>query len=162
MSFTVQIDTRHVEHVLAATERFTRESGRKVTPLVRRLLTRVEDKAVNLAPVATGTLRRSAIGEIVPQGNDSVARVSFGGLASKYALVQHERTDFRHTLPEGVSRTQTKRGKRRKRPLQGYKGGQAKFLYGAANSAWNPAEAAHWARLLDRELGRIAEREINP
>jgi len=161
--FTVQIDTRNVEHVLDATLRYTAGLKGKTRPLVQRLLTRVEQKAVNLAPVATGALRRSARGEIVDRGSQqTIARVSFGGLASKYALVQHEGVNFRHTLPAGVSRTDTKRGRKRKRPLQGYRGGQAKFLYGWSSSAWNPGEAATWARLLDRELGHIADREIRP
>jgi len=160
--FTVQIDTRNVEHVLDATLRYTSDLKGKTRPLVRRLLTRVAQKAVNLAPVATGALRRSAIGEIVDRGQTSVARVSFGGLASKYAAVQHESVQFRHVLPAGVSRTRTMRGKKRKHPIQGYRGGQAKFLYGWPNSAWNPTEAAFWTRMLDRELGHIAEREIKP
>ncbi len=162
-TLTVKFDTRQVEHALDATQKFVRTGTRQARPLVRRLLTRVENAAVDKAPVATGALRRSEIGEIIESGPaEAKARVSFSGLASKYAAVQHDRVDFRHTLPAGMSRTHRRNGKRRARPIKGYRGGQAKFLYGAPSSAWNQQEAAHWGRLLQQDLARIAERDINP
>lgn len=48
-------------------------------------------------PVKDGTLRRS--GTILPpitSGNLITIEMGYGGAASAYALVQHERQDFRH------------------------------------------------------------------
>jgi hypothetical protein len=48
-------------------------------------------------PVKHGTLRRSGI--ILPpivQGTSVIIQMGYGGAASAYALVQHERQDFRH------------------------------------------------------------------
>jgi len=48
-------------------------------------------------PVKHGTLRRSGI--ILPpvvQGTSVLVQMGYGGAASAYALVQHERQDFRH------------------------------------------------------------------
>lgn len=47
-------------------------------------------------PVDTGTLRNSLRVVRQDEGVDLVA----GGAAAPYALVQHERTDFRHTVGE--------------------------------------------------------------
>jgi hypothetical protein len=48
-------------------------------------------------PVKHGTLRRSGI--ILPpviQGKSVLVQMGYGGAASAYALIQHERQDFRH------------------------------------------------------------------
>lgn len=49
-------------------------------------------------PVDTGTLRRSGV--IMPlqkEGKDWVVEMGYGGAAEAYALIQHERPDFRHS-----------------------------------------------------------------
>ena len=48
-------------------------------------------------PVKLGTLRRSGV--ILPpvvQGQSVLIQMGYGGAASAYALIQHERQDFKH------------------------------------------------------------------
>lgn len=49
-------------------------------------------KAKNQAPIETGTLRRSGFVREIKDGFE----IGFGGEASAYAIVQHERLDFNH------------------------------------------------------------------
>ena len=113
--------------------------------VVRRVVSRrvriVKGQAVNKAPLAGGYLRRSAQAKTLLSPGGVTGYIAFGGLASAYAEYQHENEKLRHTLPPGVSRTHyvNRRGKRKKRkhPIKGYRGGQAKFLYGRNDSAWN-------------------------
>ena len=54
-------------------------------------------KSRRLVPVDTGTLRAS--GHVKPpetKGDQIIVRMGYGGAASAYALVQHERTDYVH------------------------------------------------------------------
>ncbi len=60
---------------------------------------RVMTKAKRLTPVDLGTLRASGVvhsPEITPRR--VVVELGFGGAAAAYALVQHERLDFIHTV----------------------------------------------------------------
>lgn len=54
-----------------------------------------------IVPVDTGTLARSGM---VEPPNNSAAQpeviIGYGGLASAYALIQHENLDYRHHSPE--------------------------------------------------------------
>ena len=62
---------------------------------------RVMAQAKARTPVDTGTLRASGTvfpPEIRPQSVKTVA--GFGGAAKDYAIVQHERLDFSHTVGE--------------------------------------------------------------
>ena len=201
-ALSVSIDTRNVEHVLDAALKLSRDPAGPCKPLLRRLLNTVEHDATGKAPVATGALRRSARSEFIDSGaGATVARVSYGGLASKYASVQHEHTEFRHNLLPGQDRNYIDRGtlvgkisardrmssrinkktgvismsftkagtftlrregaRRRKHPLLGYRGGQAHWLFGAGDSAWNPRTAALWTHLLDEELRHVYNHELS-
>jgi len=54
-------------------------------------------------PVKTGTLRRSGqVGRPDRMGDSVSVKLSYGGAASAYALVQHERTDYHH--PHGQAK----------------------------------------------------------
>ena len=51
-----------------------------------------------LVPVDTGTLRGSGIVDMpIVTGQGASVEFGYGGAASQYALVQHERMDYRHT-----------------------------------------------------------------
>ena len=89
--------------------------------------------ATKRAPVKERTLRGEADSKVQLTGTKPQATVTFGGQAADYASVQHEREDFVHP-----------------------KGGQAHYLYGTSESAWESNEAA-FARLLDAEAGRLAD-----
>jgi hypothetical protein len=55
--------------------------------------------SVRQVPVDTGVLRASqTIGEAEGSGDDMSISLGYGGAASDYAWVQHERTDYRHTV----------------------------------------------------------------
>lgn len=56
-------------------------------------------KAKQLTPVDLGTLRASGVVQSPDVGPKRVVvELGFGGAAAAYALVQHERTDFTHTV----------------------------------------------------------------
>lgn len=160
----------------------------KLKPVVEHNLRAVQAEAMKKTP-ADGdvSLRRSAQRDVQVIGNQVHAKITYGGLAAKYAEVQHENETFAHTPAEyeqkygkplnrnGYTR-QTLRGKvgkrgkitiksktwkyKRKHRITGYTGGQAHFLYGAPNSAWNDASerrlreaiAAKSAQVLDAAL----------
>jgi hypothetical protein len=56
-------------------------------------------KSKQLAPVDLGTLRASGVVHSPDiRAKSVVVELGYGGAASAYALVQHERTDFSHTV----------------------------------------------------------------
>lgn len=104
---------------------------------VHAALMTVEQRAVQKAPVQWGILRGS--GEAPPPlvSHDGIeGRVTFGGLAADYASVQHEHEEFVHP-----------------------KGGQAHFLFGAADAAWEESLPAVMDEL-DRAVEERAEEYI--
>lgn len=133
---TMSIDDSRLREVIAR----GRKLGSVAVTHLRQTLLRVglkaQARAQDRAPVGeTGILRRSADTQLSGGVTGGIAAtVTFGGLASAYAEVQHERDDFTHTkaafeakygpLPPGMK-------------LRGHKGGQAHFLWGAPNSAYN-------------------------
>ena len=137
----VTVDDRELGNIL----RLLGARGFDPRGVVRRVVSRrvriVKGQAVNKAPLAKRRLRDSAQARtmITPEG--VLGYITFGNLGAAYAEYQHEGENLRHTLPPGVSRTHyvDRRGRRKKRkhPLKGYRGGQAKFLYGRKDSAWN-------------------------
>jgi hypothetical protein len=167
----VTLDTRNVEHAMDAAEKFLRKGvAGKTRPLVARLLDGLERDATQKAPNATGALRRSARSNIATTPRGAAARVMYGGLAAKYAGNQHEHTEYAHTIadaqakgrlgPRGTRTLTNKLGRKRKHPLLGYRGGQAQWLYGAPDSAWNTMRATLWQALLDSDVQHIADREL--
>lgn len=70
--------------------------GRALYVEGQRIMT---DSKANYVPVRDNPLRAS--GHVQPpvvSGTRSSVTLGFGGAASAYALVQHERTDYRHTV----------------------------------------------------------------
>lgn len=77
--------------------------GQQADPVVASALRieaeKVMAKSVRQVPVDTGVLRASqTIGEVQGSGDDMTIEMGYGGAASDYAAVQHERTDFRHRV----------------------------------------------------------------
>ena len=149
----VTVDDRELGNIL----RLLGARGFDPRGIMRRVVSRrvriVKGRAVNKAPIAGGYLRRSAQAKTLLSPGGVTGYIAFGGLASAYAEYQHDGENLRHTLPPGVSRTHyvNRRGKRKKRkhPLKGYRGGQAKFLHGRNDSAWNDeAQATLQSELL--------------
>lgn len=133
----IRVDDRELKSVLAELKRAGVNIATALKPVMGDATKDTKREAVNKAPLAEGPLRRSAQARVEMVGDAEVrGHVTFGGVASAYAEVQHEAEDFRHTLPSGVSRSTRKDGKPRKHPIKGYRGGQAHFLHGAADSAW--------------------------
>ena len=55
-------------------------------------------EAIDLAPVDVGTLQGSGVVQKPDiQAHKVIVELGFGGAAAAYALIQHERTDFKHT-----------------------------------------------------------------
>ena len=105
---------------------------------LHRALLHVKSVAQDKTPVDTGTLEASAETHTgVLRGNTIAAEITYGGLASRYAEVQHEAEEFHHP-----------------------KKGQAHFLFGAETSAWE-SELPATMDELDRAAEKIAERHIS-
>lgn len=94
---------------------------------------RIQAAAQKKAPVLHGHLRGSGESSSAFNGAQLVGEVTFGGIASAYAEVQHEEESFEHP-----------------------KGGQAHYLFGASDSAWEEAEETTLADL-DRQIAHIAD-----
>ncbi len=124
-----------------------------------RALLDVQRRAQAQTPRAEGILRRSATTAVEQNGNVVQGRVTFGGMASKYAAKQHDDISLRHELPADVSRTHRQDGKPRKRPLRGYRGGVSHFLYGKPYSAWEQSLTGLVATL-DRRVGQAASKHV--
>lgn len=79
-------------------------NGRKVSAAVDRAVVSVANDILNKAdqrvPVDEGILRSSGFLDIKrgggPVGGGLVITIGYGGAASEYAIVQHERVDFWH------------------------------------------------------------------
>jgi hypothetical protein len=59
----------------------------------------VMTEAKTRAPIDTGVLRASGY-VTIPSATNPKVEIGFGGAAEPYALVQHERTEFRHEVGE--------------------------------------------------------------
>ena len=156
MQVTVQIQDRAVKAFLA---RAGSVGPRLMDALCRTYiplgLKRIQTQAAQDSPVATGALQGSGSVSTMRTGKlRALGRIGFGGLAAKYAEVQHERDDFAHTLDDlsaklgrNIERTHDQDGNPRAYddPIRlGYHGGKAHWLYGAPSSAWQRNEA--WLR----------------
>lgn len=168
MSGLIRVEDRELREALQRLRDTTGGLTHALAVPARRQMLLVETDARKAAPREQpgNVLQRSGRSEAEVSGNTIRAQVTFGGLASKYAEVQHENEDFAHTEAEyerkyGKPLTRTywtrqtlrgsvgKRGKltvrskvwryKRKHPIRGYRGGHAHFLFGARNSAWNEA-----------------------
>ena len=85
-------------------------------------------RSKRLVPVDLGTLRASGFVDGPDlSGNTATVILGYGGAAQAYALIQHERTDYRHTS------------------------GQAKFLEQPVNEAAN-GFSARLARRIGRKI----------
>jgi hypothetical protein len=60
----------------------------------------VMTEAKQRAPIDLGILRASGYVTLPKAGSSPVVEVGFGGAAEQYALIQHERTEFRHEVGE--------------------------------------------------------------
>jgi len=93
---------------------------------------RLTAAAQTRTPYEEGTLRASGTDTVELSAAKAMATVTFGGQAADYASVQHEREDFQHSE------------------------GQAHFLHGAGDSAWEQNEAAY-VRMLDEHAGKVTD-----
>ena len=58
----------------------------------------IREQSMRIVPVDVGTLRGSAhVTEPETKGTTVSVDIGYGGAASAYALVQHERTDYAHS-----------------------------------------------------------------
>lgn len=122
--------------VLRASSSICKGGNAFMDPLNRefgRALSEIQRQAIMLTPVDEGTLRGSAQNSTMINGQSIRGRITFGGMASKYAEVQHEREDFNHP-----------------------KGGTHHFLVGENHSAWD-ANAPRVFGILASKCATITE-----
>jgi len=99
MQVTVRIQDRAVKAFLA-------KAGNVAAPLmdalcrtyVPRALTKVMVEAAKDTPIGEGALKRAGSVSTIRTGKlRAKARIGFGGMAAKYAEVQHDNADLTHT-----------------------------------------------------------------
>lgn len=133
---TVTINDRAVKRVLARGKKLPAHAFERIRDTVHLAAEHVGGVAVDKAPKAViegGTLRGSMFVETHAEtGLGMKSLVVFGGMATAYAQVQHEREDYHHDK------------------------GQAHFLHGSADSAWGEEQEKVEA-WIDAELERVAE-----
>ena len=78
------------------------------------------DSKQNYVPVDTGALRGSGhVQQPVKSGNEIAVTMGYGGVANAYAIPQHERLDYNHTVggPKYLERPLLEHGKTLARDL---------------------------------------------
>lgn len=168
----VEIDDSALQRVIAAGTKLGVTAAFRLRQTFTAIGLHVEGRAGERAPVGeTGTLSGAGHTETHNGPGGLATTITFGGMASKYAEVQHERDDYTHTREAWVAKYGTAVGARsslrtgrtsyrtatgKTLKLKGHKGGQAHFLWGNENSAWNPETEAWASAQLEAQLPRIA------
>jgi len=193
VSAEVKLNWDDVHRVMRQSARMGGIVARTLKRSTERFVAHIAAEASRRAPLGdTGTLRRSVSHEVQLTEAGVLGRVTFGGLASAYAEVQHENPGYVHDeagyvakYHRPLSRTMTLRKYRteitsgrmttkgvlsitartalKARPRKhrlGYRGGQAHWLYGAANSAYTAEEHRRFLRQVAIDLDNMAAREL--
>jgi len=129
----IRIDDKALRRATKGLKRLPRNAPAKLRPTVEKFALRIQGRAQGKTPVLGGHLKSSARTDLRTIGTSLTAVISFGGLAAAYAEVQHEREDFAHP-----------------------KGGQAHYLYGSAQSAWNDLAQRRAGQIVAAKLARLA------
>ena len=91
---------RSVNSVRRNLRRMGKDVKKEVIKTLEDIALDLADKALNLAPVDTGRLRKSADPEVIVSNNKARANVTFSAIDPKtgydYALIQHEDLSFKH------------------------------------------------------------------
>lgn len=96
LSLTLEGTDVVVAHLHAIGERVKPVAARALLAEAEAIMTRSKEEYV---PVDTGVLRAS--GHVNPpdiHGDDVSVSLGFGGAAKDYAVIQHERLDYKHTV----------------------------------------------------------------
>lgn len=148
----VEIDDSALQRVIANGRKLGATSLERIRNTVAGVADKILARAIEKAPTDSGVLKRSGTSETRLSGNGLTATVSFGGMASKYAEVQHENPELTHTTAAFLAKYGLK-----KRVL-GHKGGQAHFLHGANNSAWDSWMQSWTSAVITRRLEKEADK----
>lgn len=184
---SIEVDDRDLQRVIASGRKLGVMSLRKIQDTVAGVADKILARAIEKAPADSGILRRSGVSETRFTGGGIVANISFGGMASKYAEVQHENPELTHTSAAfrakygsdvivGIGRNGHKTSvdnaikmMASKKPptwsshdasgkLKGHKGGQAHFLHGASNSAYDTWMEKWASAVIERRLAMEADK----
>lgn len=118
---------------------------------------RIQARSQDRSPRDSGTMMRSHRTTGRRHGADWLVEITVGGLAEKYAEVQHENPELTHTSAAWRAKYGMAKPKRK---MTGHKGGQAHFLHGSGTSAWNPTSQRWAAMTLDQASQVILNREF--
>lgn len=183
----IEIDDSALQRVIANGRKLGATSLERIRNTVAGVADKILARAVEKAPADSGILRRSGVSEVRKSGGSLVATVAFGGMASKYAEVQHENPTLTHTSAAfkakygndvivGIGRNghttpldNAKKMMASKKPptwsshdasgkLKGHRGGQAHFLHGANNSAWDSWMQSWTSAVITRRLEKEADK----
>lgn len=153
----VYVEDEAVRLLIVRGKRLSYTAFARLRTVVDRASLHVLRRAMKRTPAAEGILRRSGKADVhMSHVGQLVAEVTFGGLAEAYAEVQHENEDFVHTKADFAAKWPM-----RKVPKKGYKGGQAHFLYGSPDAAWNATEERMVKALIARRLHEVAGEELH-
>ena len=183
----IEIDDAQLKRVIENGKRFGVLAVQRIENTIAGVADKILARAIEKAPADSGILRRSGTSEVRNSGGGLVATIAFGGMASKYAEVQHENPELTHTSAAfkakygndvivGIGRNghttplsnAIKMMASKKPPtwsshdasgkLKGHKGGQAHFLYGASNSAYDNWMERWALSVIEKRLAKEADR----
>jgi hypothetical protein len=168
---TMTLDDSELRRLIASGKRLGSVALTRLRNTADAIGLKLQSRAVPRAPLGdTGALRGGATTETTQGSAGLTTTVMFGGLASAYAEVQHENDSYTHTRADWVAKYGTSTGARsslktgktsyrnasgKTQKIKGHKGGQAHFLYGAGNSAYD-AWFERWSQgVMERKLEQI-------
>jgi hypothetical protein len=96
----LKVKLKGLKEALAAIKAAKEQAHVAVAGAVYVAANEVMTDAKQRAPVDTGVLRSSGYVTLPTVGSNPRVELGFGGAAEQYALVQHERTEFKHEVGE--------------------------------------------------------------
>lgn len=94
---TITVEMVGTDELKAAFEKVASETPKVTAAAMVLEAEKVMAESVRQVPVDTGVLRASAtVSAPIISGSNVSVELGYGGAASAYAMVQHERTDFNH------------------------------------------------------------------
>lgn len=149
----IEVDDRQLRRVVAAGKRLGPVATTRLRLTFDAIGLKLMGAAEEKSPVGeTGILSGSGDVETRSGVDGLSVTVTFGGMSSKYAEVQHERDDYTHTRSDYA----VKYPGRSTAKLKGHHGGQAHFLWGNEDSAYNSEFRAWHNSVVDSKLAQIA------
>jgi hypothetical protein len=153
--YAMRMDNTALRSVGDAFARMPQRMNREIAPVLKTAGLMVLEAAGPFVPVMYGVLQRSGKVAVGQRLGGPELTITYGGMASKYAEVQHERDDFAHSLSAAIVKASRRAGQshligmtRQRARAELKRGGLTKWeqwIYTSfAKGYQNPKATAHW------------------